>query len=853
MHAATDPVAIDDADRSQRLTGIRSLPLVDRVRLLTGATPWALHGLDSLDLAPVVVSDGPIGVRGVDEELTPSAQLPSPSAVAATWNPALAARLGTLVAREARRKNIDVVLAPVVNLQRTPVGGRHFECFSEDPLLTARIATDYVAAAQAEGVGMCVKHFVGNESETDRTNYVARIDERTLREAYLAPFETVVHEGGAWSVMAAYNRVDDGVESAPATEHRHLVVDVLKREWGFDGVVISDWLATGSTVESANGGLDLVMPGPGGPWEQHLLDAVEAGEVSEDVIDEKVERILTLARRVGAIGRPSLPVPGVGDPRGDVPAGLYESAETRALLREAVARSTVVLRNDGTLPLKPAAVHSIALIGPNAVEPFIQGGGSAFVHAPYASLPAEALRDALPDAALTLVRGGSGRRHVPRIDSGMVTTPDGAAGYELALFDVNGAPIGAPAVVDGGEDWNRHVPLEARRARIRARVRLTETGHNRLEVGLSGAHTVRFDGEVVSESSRIASSDVILDSSANHPEGPGRDYEVREPVVVEIDADVQVVDAEGYGTFVRFALRHEATALDTDGEIAEAVEAARAADVAIVIVGTNEETESEGWDRTDLDLPARQNELVRRVAEANPRTVVVVNAGGPVELPWLDDVAAVLWWWLPGQEAGNGLADALLGRTEPSGRLPWTLPAHLADCPVPDAVPVNGIVDYAEGVHVGHRGWDRLGRTPAREFGFGLGYTTWDFRELTPVGWQRDARRGDEFVVEVEIANTGERTGRATVQVYLADPADAAHRPVRWLAGFGQADAAPGQATRVRVRIPRRSFETWDVASHSWKFVSGTYRVHAGRSSRDLPLEAIVDMAEAAGPGASLK
>lgn len=829
-----DTIGARETDAAELRSRIRALPLDDRVRLLTGATPWALHTLDALDLGTIVVSDGPIGVRGVDEELTPSAQLPIPSAVAATWDTDIAARLGTLVAREALRKNIDVVLAPVVNLQRTPLGGRHFECFSEDPLLTARIAAGYVAAAQAEGVGMCVKHYVGNESETDRTSYVARIDERTMREVYLAPFDSVVHEAGAWSVMAAYNRVDDGTESAPATEHRHLVVDILKNEWGFDGVVISDWLATNSTSESANGGLDLVMPGPGGPWEQKLLDAVRNGDVSEDEIDDKVARLYLLGQRVGAIGRTASTPPGVDAPRGGIPADLHSNDETRALLREAVARSTVVLRNDGVLPLLPTGGQSparIALLGPNALEPFIQGGGSAFVHAPYTSMPEQALREAFPDAKLTIARGGSGRRHAPAIEPGLVTTPDGQPGYELTLCDAAGVPIGEPLAVSASETWNRHVPLTAHTALIRAELQLP-AGRHRIEVGVSGAHSIRFDGELVSQSERRASSDVILDSSANHPDGPHRDIELAEPGIVRVDAEIQVVDAEGYGSFVRFALRHEPDALSVDAEIARAVEAAAASDLAIVIVGTNEETESEGWDRTSLELPGRQDDLVRAVAATGTRTVVVVNAGAPVLLPWLDEVSAVLWWWLPGQEAGNGLADALTGRTEPAGRLPWTLPASLEHCPVPNALPVDGIVDYAEGVHVGHRGWDRLGRTPAREFGFGLGYTTWRYNAVHELGW-----RDGELLIAVELQNTGKRDGRNVVQLYIEDETDAASRPLRWLAGFATVDVAAGETARAVIAVPRRAFETWHTATHSWRFPPGPYRLRAGGSSRELPLE----------------
>lgn len=291
---ASEPIESADAEALAA-----ALPLEEKIALLTGAGAWTLHRLPELGLRTITVSDGPIGVRGGDGDDRPSAQLPAPSATAATWDVALQRRIGRLMADEARRKGIDVVLAPVVNLQRTPVGGRHFECLSEDPHLTARLAVAFISSLQEQGVAACVKHFIGNEVETERTEYLSRIDEQTLREVYLAPFEAVV-DAGVWSIMAAYNGIArDGVE-APATEHGALVDGVLRGELGFDGVVVSDWLATKSTVESALGGLDLVMPGPGGPWGAALLEAVRDGRVAESVIDEKVARILRLAARVGA-------------------------------------------------------------------------------------------------------------------------------------------------------------------------------------------------------------------------------------------------------------------------------------------------------------------------------------------------------------------------------------------------------------------------------------------------------------------------------------------------------------------------------------------------------------------------
>lgn len=804
--------------------------LNERVRLLTGATSWTLHALPALGLRSMVVSDGPIGVRGVDEDDTPSAQLPSPSAWAATFDRGLVERLGALLRDEARRKGVDVVLAPVVNLQRTPYGGRHFETFSEDPYLTGELAVHLIRSTQHGGVAMCVKHFVGNETETERTSYISRISEPALREAYLAPFERAVTDARVWSVMTAYNGVDDGIQSGPATEHHSLVAGLLKTEWGFDGVVMSDWLATTSTVPSALSGLDLVMPGPDGPWGALLEEAVRTGRVDETLIDDKVDRIVRLGTRVGAVAAAD----GSADAAAtvDVPADLPSAPTTRALLRETVARSMVVLRNDGIAPIASSGIVSIALIGPNAVAPFVQGGGSASVTAPHLSTPLDAFRDAFPEAEVTLVRGTSGRKHPAPIDPARVTTPEGETGYRLTFLDETGAAVGAPRIVEASEGWNRDVPASAVEAIVEAVVHLDEHGGHTVEVGVSGAHRIAFDGVAASESVIHADHDVILNSSANHPDGPSIDIVVDAPRKVRIESRQQVVDAGAYGRFVRFVLRHEQRVVSEDAEIVAAVAAAAAASIAVVVVGTNEETESEGWDRQSLALPGRQNELVERVLEANPRTIVIVNAGAPVILPWLERAAAVLWWWLPGQEAGGGLVDALTGRTEPSGRLPWTLPADESDVPVTDVLPVDGVIDYTEGIHVGHRGWDRAGLVPAREFGYGLGYGTWLYESI-----ELEGDTGDLTAV-VTVTNIGARDAREVVQIYAEAPDSEIERPTRWLAGFGIVDVPAGHTRTMRVAVPSRAFQTWNSSEHRWVTPAGRYLLHAAHSSRDLRLTA---------------
>ena len=823
------PRAASDEPTDEQLTAlVDELTLEERVRVLTGETAWTLFPLPSAGLRVLTVSDGPIGVRGTSRAPTTSAQMPAPSALAATWDEGLMRELGTLMAAEAKAKHADVVLAPVVNLQRTPLAGRHFECFSEDPLLSGRLAVAYVSAMQRSGVGACVKHFVANDSETERTVYTSRLAARALREVYLAPFERVVKDAGVWMVMAAYNGLDDGTEKAPATEHRRLLRELLKEEWGFDGVVVSDWFATKSTAAAARNGLDLVMPGPRGPWGEALVEAVRSGEVPAEDVDDKVRRILRLASRVGALTEPS---PAGAERPGETASG--QQPPTRALLREAAARATVVLRNEGgLLPLDPGTA-SIALIGANALEPFVQGGGSDHVTPPHLSLPRDALREAFPSAAITTHRGGRTLRHAPLAEAGVLVGGE----VTVSLLDAEGRQLETrtcPAPWDGTV---RRVPAEAVSVRVEARVRLDEPGRHLLEVAPVGAHRTEIGGELLSESTRHVAEDALLDSSAGHPRGHVRHFTVGEGGrELEMSTTAQVVDAGAFGRFARVELRHLPPGPGTNAEIAEAVEAAREAEVAVVVVGTNPETESEGWDRSDLELPGRQYELVRRVAEANPRTVVVVNAGAPVLAPWLDEVAATLWWWLPGQEAGGSLADVLTGACEPSGRLPWTLPAAATDVPVPDGVPREGVIDYVEGLDVGHRGWDRLGRTPAREFGYGLGYADWSYGEPVAGAWREEA----PLEVTVTVENTGVRPSREVVQFYLEAPAGGPERPPRWLAGFTVVEAAAGEAVRAAVAVEPRAFQVWDEETASWLTPPGEYRLLVARSSRDVRGETTV-------------
>ena len=810
-----------DVDHEAEIAGrLAQLTLEQKVRLMTGADIWALHPIPEIGLRRLVTSDGPAGVRGETwDERSPSANVPSPTALAASWDPVRVERMGRLLASEARRKGVDVLLAPTVNLHRTPYGGRHFECFSEDPELTAMIGTAYLRGLQAEGVAATVKHFVANDSETDRFFVDALVDERVLRELYLAPFERIVG-ADAWAVMAAYNKVN----GTTMTENL-LQRDVLKREWGFDGVIMSDWYATRSVAAAGEELLDLAMPGPLSPWTEGLLDAVRSGELSESTIDGHVLRLLRLAARVGALEGLDPATP---------PARRWNEEELKTELRATSAAGMVLIKNDGALPLESRSLTKVAVIGPNAATGRTLGGGSATVFPSYVVSPLDGLRIAFGDQVK--IGHAVGVRSSERTEIALkdqLHLPDGSGpGIEVIFFDADDHELGRQQRQAGSMMWWGPVQEgltagEIDHLQLTTRLRVPESG--RYLVGASGLGEFRLviDGEVLFDQT------ITLPPDADMVEGIMKPPQQLAVVALEGGRDVPVeltyraggdTTLGGADVAMLTVQLNVGPVLDEQAEFERAVALAAESDVAVVVVGTNEEVESEGFDRTSLALPGRQDELVRAVAGANPRTVVVVNSGAPVLLPWVDDVAAVLASWFPGQEFGNALADVLTGAVEPGGRLPVTWPASAEG--LPSVQPVNGALPYDEGLLIGYRWYLATNRQPAFPFGHGMGYTTWAYQDLAVAG---DA-------VTVTVRNTGDRAGREVVQVYASRPDSAVERAPRWLVGCAAVEAAAGEVVSASIDVGDHNFRHWDSSAHTWITESGTYQLYAGRSVTDLPL-----------------
>ncbi|MCI3269973.1 beta-glucosidase family protein [Streptomyces cylindrosporus] len=812
--AATPGNQADQAREAAVEAALGKLDLDAKTRLLAGQDMWSLLELPEIGLKSLVMSDGPIGVRGVRWTADdPSIALPSPTALAATWDPGLARRAGTLLAQEARRKGVHVLLAPTVNLHRSPLGGRHFEAYSEDPYLTGHIGAGYVTGVQEGGVGTTVKHFVANDAETDRFTVNNLVSERALRELYLRPFEIIVENAHPWGVMTAYNTVN----GTTMTEHRYLVNEVLRGEWGFDGYNVSDWMAGRSTVGAIEGGLDVAMPGPQTVYGEALARAVRDGEVEEATVDEAVRNVLRLAARVGALDGAE---PAVAEP----PAAV----DGEALAREIARRAFVLVKNDnGALPLKPGTV---ALIGAAARDARVLGGGSATVFPSRTVSPLDGLTAALPEGTLSYAVGADPNTELAVADKGF--------SLKAVCRDTDGNILGTGSAPNGQLQWmGSDLPEGVTHDRLHT-VELTgtftprDTGPHTFGIKGTGHFTLTVAGTTYYDDVQRPADDSDPFEAFFGSPVPRAQAELTagEPVEVSLTY-VYALPEEVPFKVVAFALAHQEPQRDPDELIAEAVEAARAADTAVVVVATTDRVESEGFDRKDLTLPGRQDELVRAVAAANPNTVVVVNSGSPVELPWRDEVAAVLLSWFPGQEGGAALADVLTGAHEPGGRLPTTW-GSLADAPVTQVTPADGELPYTEDVFIGYRAWEKEGRTPSYPFGHGLGYTDWSYESAEVEG----------TTVRVRVRNSGERAGREVVQVYLAPGEADAGRPRRWLAGFASVAAGPGESAEAVVELPRRAFEIWDEAARGWSFVKGSYEIQVSRSITDRRLTATINV-----------
>lgn len=784
----------------------------EKILLMSGGSSFGTADLPRVGVPALRFADGPNGVRSNDDE--PATVFPTGVALAATWNVDAARRMGEAIGREAKSLGVHVLLGPNVNLQRTPLAGRNFEAYSEDPYLTGRIGAAFVDGVQSQGVGTSPKHFVGNEQELERLRGSSNIDERTLREVYLAPFEHIVREAKPWTIMAAYNRLN----ATFMTEHRELLRGVLKGEWGFDGVLMSDWGAVHS-FEAANAGTDLEMPGPPRQFGAALFQAARNWQVEQPVIDDAARRMLRLIERTGALDRAPAPLkPGERRDSG--------SERHRDLAREIAEEAIVLLRNEGgVLPLDRARVKRLAVIGPNADIPLQQGGGSAAVVPSSLATPLERLREiAGPGVTLVHAPGVDNDLLAPPIDHRLLSPDRERRRTGLATRYWAGTRAEGTPAWSGIETYFDKTMFGSSMPQLVARwegfLWPRRAGEHEFRLAARGVARLWIDGrEVIGPETGTAlprESDFQAGSRvARLRLQPGRAYAIR------------VDYASGPGGFHQMHLGLRQPEPDFDAAIA----AAREADAAVVFVGVSRTSESEGRDRTDMELVGRQSELVEAVLAANPRTVVVLNNGAPLSLPWADRVPAMLAAWLPGQEGGAAIARVLFGDVNPSGKLPFTFPRRVEDTPTWTSYSGGRDANYAEGVFIGHRWYDRRRIAPLFAFGHGLSYTRFEYGEVkVPEQVERAP-----FEVEVEVRNAGTRAGSEVVQLYLADAATTeVLRPERELKGFAKVHLAPGESRRVRFTVTQRDLSYYDPYVRDWIATPGRHTVHIGSSSGDL-------------------
>lgn len=805
---------------------LREMTLEEKVSLMAGRDFWTLPAIERLGIPSLRVSDGPTGLRSVNSD--PATVFPVGVALAATWNCQLIEEVGAAIGREAIAHKVDVLLAPAVNIQRTPLGGRNFETYSEDPFLASEIAISYVNGVQSEGVGTSLKHYAANNQEHERMTGSSDMSERTLREIYLAVYEPVIRRANPWTVMGAYNRVNGTF----ACENDLLLEKILKGEWGYDGVVMSDWGATKTTVEAANNGLDLEMPGPARHFGSKLIEAVNAGLVSVETIDEHARRLLRLIVRCGLLD---------GNPKSA--GGELSSKRHRDCARAAARESMVLLRNEGKVLPIGAGVKRVAVIGQPAYMSAIQGGGSSQVSPERILSPLEGLREAFGKGVELVYERGLDHEPLPPVLDWRLLSPDESFSRPglLAKYYTKPGYQGAPAHEE--IDW--HFSKLGFGGCVQSDEDLS------FSVEWSGFIKPPADGDyelVISHSN----NDVELSIGNEVLVGEGTPSE-RELLFMILplnrrEAKVTLKAGRVYPIRVRYSQTKErAIRAFNIFNISmrpprpcrtSAIDAAKAADMVLLFVGSGTTDETEGRDRRSMKLSSDQDAFVEEVTAANPRTVVIVNTGAPVEMPWAEKVPAILQMWLPGGEGGGALADLLSGRASPSGKLPVTFPDRYEDNPTYPFYPGGKSAEYGEGVFVGYRYYDKVSKDVRFPFGHGLSYSAFELEHIEVQS------SGDAYNVMVSIRNTGDCEASETVQLYLENRASAEAMPLRQLKGFRKVHLKPGESAVVKIALEERAFAWFDMHDGKWAVSGGKYIVHAGFSSRDLRQSCEIEVSE---------
>ena len=800
---------------------IKDLTLEEKVELLSGFDAWQTNKIDRLGIPSIKMSDGPNGVRGDGNSGKSSACFPCAISIGSSWNLNLINTLGEELASEAKLKDVDVLLGPTINIHRHPLGGRHFECFSEDPFLTGKIAIEYVKGVQSKNIAACLKHFVGNDTEFERYTVSSNIDERTLREIYLLPFEMAIKEANAKVVMSAYNKLNN----IYCSSHENLLIEILKDEWGFDGYVVSDWGAARDTVENAIGGLDLEMPGPAKSWGKNLITAINDKAVPEDLINDKVKRILNVASFCKRFENP------IRKPERD-----NDSKLKRKLLKDAAQEGMVLLKNDGILPLKKD-IKSIGIIGPNAEKAQIIGGGSATLVPYYESHPVSSFQNNFSEK--TIIKSAKGchtYRYLPEINKSLTKEN----GFLVEYFNVtdNRNDFISSKVLRGSKFWifegfaKDIIGIEDR-PDIFVKFSCTYVPD------ISGEHA--FEIFAIGKSKLIINNEEIIDNWTDPLPGDAffahGSSSKRGASNLEKDKSYQIeIQYKFEGNFPAIYIGCQPP--DKIDLLDEALNIAKEVDEVILLVGTNSDWETEGNDRVDFNLPGEQNTLIEKVLEINPNAIIVLNTGSPVDMPWVNKAKSILQSWYAGQEYGDALFEILTGLVNPSGKLPTTFPKRIKDTPAYSCYPGENLqMSYDEKLLIGYKWYDRKKIEPLFHFGHGLSYTNFEYSNLRISNSDKN-----NFTCSFNIENVGDISGFEISQCYISFMNCDEDEPIKKLQGFDKTYINSGEIKKIEICLDSKSFSTWDIKNHQWEIKKGVFNILIGSSSNDIKLKDSINL-----------
>ncbi|MHA1728935.1 MAG: beta-glucosidase H [Promethearchaeota archaeon] len=807
---------------------LKQMTLEEKVSLLAGADNWHTVSIEHLGIPSIIMQDGPNGLRIDLDEIKNKAAFCFPVGISlgSSWNEELVFKVGEAIAKEAKHRGVNILLGPNVNIIRSPLNGRNFETYSEDPYLTSRMGIAFINGVQSMNVGTSIKHYICNNSEYKRMTISSEVRERALREIYMPAFKAAVEEADPWTVMASYNKIN-GIF---ATEHYYLLNEVLKGEWGYKGFVVSDWTAVHNTIPSGKVGMDLEMPGPAKYFDEKLVKAVENGDVSFKAVDDKVRRILRIIYKSGSF-----------DEKKSISNEPLNDPQHSKLAREAASEGMVLLKNEEhILPLDAEKIKKIAVIGPSAPIARIQGGGSAHVNASYRISPLEGIKNLLnkknSSAVVDFQQGSKLSNILELMDEKLLIPNEGdeengltAEFYENREF--KGEPV-EKITISRMQITNDVVPssikMENLSFKMKGKFKAPKTGKYKFSLLSLGLTRLHINGKTV-------------DNWDHQIPGP----RFRGLISLEKIEEIELERGKSYDIMIEFKSRGvqygfvrigcEIPSIEDKLELA--TQSATNADYALVCVGLSSNLESEGFDRPHMKLPVFQNELIKRIVKANKNTIVILNTGSPIDMrDWVDNAKAVIQIWYPGQECGNAIADIIFGDVNPSGKLTETFPVKLEDNPAYINYPgESGMVHYGEDIFVGYRYYDTKKIEPLFPFGHGLSYTKFEYSNLKISS--KEMKTEDVQEINVDIKNIGEIVGKEIIQLYIHDVSSSLVRPNKELKGFKKILLEPGNKKSVKFEITKKDLSFYDPLKKEWIAEPGEFKVLIGSSSRDIHLE----------------